>query len=99
MSCERYTSGPRAIVPRQRRYEPEPAHIARSECTSADDEPAHGPELAQASEDGTVAGATWHAAAGGDDVAHVPLVLAGDRARARFSTAAPRAASVPLVSG
>ena len=41
-------------------------------------------ELAKASEGGAVAGATWHAAAGGVDVARVPLVLAGDRARARF---------------
>ena len=39
MSCERYTSGPHAIAPRQRRYEPEPAHIVRSEWTPADASP------------------------------------------------------------
>ena len=56
------------------------------------DEPAHGPELAQAqaSEDGAVAGATWRTAAGDVDVARVPLVLAGDRARTRFDGRAAR---------
>ena len=54
-------------------------HVRRRLAERADDEPAHGPELAKASEDGAVAGATWHAAAGGVDVAaRVPLVLAGE---------------------
>ena len=81
MSCERYTAGPRAMAPRQRRNE-ERVHVRRRLAERADDEPAHGPELAQqaSEEDGAVAGATWHAAAGGVDVARVPLVLAGDRA-------------------
>ena len=77
-------------------------HVRRRLAERADDEPAHGPELAQAPEDGAVAGATWHAAAGGVDVARVPLVslsYSPGTARARVSTAAPRAASMPLVSG
>ena len=92
MSCERYTSGPsrHRATPAQVRtrasaHREERVHVRRRLAERADDEPAHGSELAQAPEDdGAVAGATWHAAAGGVDVARVPLVLAGDRARARF---------------
>ena len=65
-------------------------HVRRRLAERADDEPAHGPELAQVPEDGAVAGATWHAAADGVDVARVPLVLAGNRARACFDGRAAR---------
>ena len=64
--------------------------VRRRLAERADDEPAHVPELAQAAEDRAVAGATRHAAADGVDVARVSLMLAGDRARARFDGRASR---------
>ena len=79
-----------AVRTRARAHHEERVDARRRLAECADDEPAHGPELAQALEDGAVAGATWHAATGGVDVARVPLVLAGDHARARFDGRAAR---------
>ena len=86
----RHGAAPTKERTRASAHREERVHVRRRLAERADDEPAHGPELAQASEDGSVAGATWHAAAGGVDVARVPLVLAGDRARARFDGRAAR---------